>query len=225
MRARVALAVLAGSAACLAGSAAIVGSGSRAERHASVSEELLYFPSGRFLRQAALGHETLVADLAWLRAIQYYGEHRKTDRRYPRLQHIFDVVTTLDPQFVNAYAFGGLVLAQDAGEVDAGLALIEKGMTQNPESWLLPFEAGFLYYVTVKDLKRASQCFARAARRPGCPDYVARFAAHTTAEAGYTVIAIRLWREIARTTENAEIRRMAERKIEELEKEGGNAGA
>lgn len=215
--------VLAASAACLLGSAALVRSSGRWDAHPTPTEEMLYFPSGRLLQQAALGHQAMFADLAWLRAIQYYGEHRRTDRRFPLMRHIFDVVTTLDPLFVNAYAFGGLVLAQDAADVDGGISLLRKGMVRNPENWVLPFETGFLYYVTVKDLKLASLYFSRAARRPGCPDYVARFAAHTSGQAGYTETAIRLWREIARTTANAEIRRMAERKIRELEEEGRRA--
>jgi len=180
------------------------------------SEELLYFPSGRLLRQAALGHEALLADIGWLRAVQYYGEHRKTDRRYPLMRHIFDVVTTLDPRFVNAYAFGGLVLAQDAGDLDAGVALLSKGIANNPEDWFLPFETGFLYYVAAKDMGRAAHFFRRAARLPGCPDYVARFAAFAAGRAGDVETAVGLWREIARATPNAEIARMAEGKIQEL---------
>ena len=34
-------------------------------------EELLYYPSGFAVRQAALGYETAAADIAWLRGIQY----------------------------------------------------------------------------------------------------------------------------------------------------------
>jgi tetratricopeptide (TPR) repeat protein len=212
--------VLAAAALCLAGSILVVRQSSRREEASRPSEELFYFPSGRLLRGAALGNEALVADLAWLRAIQYYGEHRKTDRAYPMMGHIFDIITTLDARFVNAYAFGALVMGQDEGQMDAGIALLQKGIANNPESWFLPFEAGFLYYLVAKDAKLASLYFSRAARLPGCPDHVCRFAAHTSGRAGYSENAIRLWQEIAHTTPNEEIRRMAERKIEQLRQKG-----
>ena len=48
----------------------------------SYDEELMYFPSGKFLKEASLGHEMIVADMAWVRAIQYYGRHRQTDQDY-----------------------------------------------------------------------------------------------------------------------------------------------
>ncbi len=44
------------------------------------ADELLYYPSGLMARRAALGYETAAADIAWLRGIQYYGEHRITDQ-------------------------------------------------------------------------------------------------------------------------------------------------
>jgi hypothetical protein len=44
------------------------------------TDELLYYPAGPYARQASLGYETAAADVAWLRGIQYYGEHRLTDQ-------------------------------------------------------------------------------------------------------------------------------------------------
>ena len=38
--------------------------------------ELAYYPSGTWLTQSAMGDATAWADLLWLRAVQYYGQHR-----------------------------------------------------------------------------------------------------------------------------------------------------
>jgi len=81
--------------------------------HPQPLEELSYYPSGRFLRPATLGHAATAADLAWLRAVQYYGEHRTTDNRFVRMEHVFDILTTLDPTFEPAYVFGSFALAQE----------------------------------------------------------------------------------------------------------------
>jgi len=179
-------------------------------------QELMYFPSGKFLKQSALGHTTTLADIAWLRAIQYYGHHRMTDRKYEMVGHIFDVITTLDPNFVHAYVFGAVVLSQDAGKPEEGLALLRKGMRANPDNWLLAFETGFIYYVILGDCENAGRYFALASRLPNAPDMTSRFAAFVNEKAGHTATAFELWSEIAKATDNKFIKEMAEEKMEKL---------
>ena len=69
--------------------------------HAQVSrkqgEELLYYPSGRFLKEAALGYDQAAAAWTWLRTVQYYGAHRRGDRQFDMMYHLCDIVTDLDP--------------------------------------------------------------------------------------------------------------------------------
>ena len=84
-------------------------------------EELSYYPSGRFLKPATLGHAATAADLAWLRAVQYYGGHRATDNQFVRMEHVFDILTTLDPGFEPAYVFGSFALAQEGRDFRAPL--------------------------------------------------------------------------------------------------------
>jgi hypothetical protein len=84
----------------------------RALPHPRPLEELSYYPSGRSLEPATLGHAATAADLAWLRAVQYYGQHRTSDNQFARMGHVFDILTTLDPSFLPAYVFGAFALAQ-----------------------------------------------------------------------------------------------------------------
>ena len=79
--------------------------------HPQPLEELSYYPSGQHLRPATLGHAETAADLAWLRAVQYYGEHRRTDLRFENMEHVFDILTSLSPTFAPAYVFGAFALA------------------------------------------------------------------------------------------------------------------
>ncbi len=192
-------------------------------------QELMYFPSGRFLKEASLGHETTVADMAWLRAIQYYGMHRQTDQEYDMAGHIFDVVTTLDPLFRNAYVFGGLVLAQDAADVEAGVGLLRKGVSNLPDDWLLPFEVGFIYYICSADMESAQEWFLEAASKPGHPESVERFAAFSAARSGDLKTALRLWVQLYESTDNDYVRQMAEERLKDLleklsDAEGGEIG-
>ncbi|MCX5801105.1 MAG: hypothetical protein NTX17_06930 [Candidatus Eisenbacteria bacterium] len=182
-------------------------------------EELMYFPSGTFVRQTALGQECTLADVAWLRAIQYYGQHRLTDRRYEMIGHISDIVTTLDPGFIQAYVFGAMVLSQDAGRPRDGLALLRKGMLSNPDDWLLAFETGFIYYTVLRDYRSAGRYFALSSKLPDAPEFTSRFAAFVEERAGHTETALELWEEAAASTHNKYIKEMAEEKIAELKDE------
>jgi hypothetical protein len=175
-----------------------------------VAEELMYFPSGRLLRVVSLGYETVVADLLWLRGIQYYGEHRRTDRSYPLAEHVFSTITDLDPMFIGAYRFGAFVLGQDVGQPVAGINLIKKGMLHNPGKWQLPFDLGFLYFVQMEDSRTAAHFFQFAARQKDAPLLAKRFSAFAYRKAGKTEMAKALWEEILWSSDNEVMRETAD---------------
>ena len=186
--------------------------------HPHPLEELSYYPSGKCLEPATLGHAETVADLAWLRAVQYYGEHRRTDMRFVRLYHVFDILTSLSPHFIPAYVFGGFALAQEGTDFAHAEAWMAKGVEANPTSGRLAFELGFLYYVRPggRDLRRAAEYFERAARLPDGPPSSRRFAAFVRQNAGDLAVAWALWREVAQNSDNRYLREMAEREMRKI---------
>ncbi len=178
-------------------------------------EELAYYPSGQALRPATLGHAESAADLAWLRAVQYYGEHRRSDLRFMKLEHVFDILTSLAPRFYSPYVFGAFALAQEGRDFPAAERLLRKGIAANPHSGRLAFELGFLYFVRPggRDLPLAAEYFERASHLPGAPNNTARFAASARQHSGNLVVALQLWHEVLATTDNRYLREMAEREI------------
>jgi hypothetical protein len=178
-------------------------------------EELAYYPSGQHVRPAALGHAESAADLAWLRAIQYYGEHRKLDNRFDHLYHVFDILTTLAPRFESAYVFGAFALAQEGRDFPQAEALLLKGLEHNPRSGRLAFETGFLYYVKPngRDLAKAAEYFELAANLPGRADAARRFAAFCRQNSGSLAVAYALWQEVRETSGNQYLREIAEREM------------
>lgn len=188
---------------------------SRSQGPVTDRAELVLFPSGRLLAEMSLGHPHLLADAAWLTAIQYYGKHRLSDRRYPLAPQIFEVITQADPGFRNAYLFGALVTAED-GNPGAAEALLRRGVERNPRSWEMHFELGFFLYVYRRSLPEAARAFERAAALPGAPEYVRRFAAATWERAEQPAVARLLWEQVAEQTDNAEVRRIATARLQAL---------
>lgn len=98
-------------------------------------QELLYLPSGKYLKVVVIGFDNLIADLLWLRGIQYFGGHFTTDRNYAMLGRIFEVVTTLEPTFIDVYRFAAMALGEEAQQYKATEAFLWKGIERNPTRW------------------------------------------------------------------------------------------
>lgn len=180
------------------------------------NEELTYFPTGPWVRVAALGRARLAADICWLEAVQYYGKHRRTDQRYDYAETLFRTLTDLDPGFENAYVFGALVLHGDAQAPRAAYALLDKGIERNPSSWRLAFEHGFLAYLESKNSDVAVRYLSQAARLPGAPPWVGRLAAFAATKAGDRDLSLEMWRKVLESSENDEVRRIARTRLREL---------
>jgi hypothetical protein len=225
-RRRIKLGMQVGLACVLAALAAVSSSALESgRRRGRIGQELMYFPSGLGLRPLGLGHPLTLADLLWLRGIQYYGEHRLSDNRFLLAGHVFETITELDPHFVDAYVFGGIVLAGEGEDLKRGLRLLRRGMAWNPESWELAFETGFIYYVAAHDDIQAAHFFERARRLPGAPPLVTRFAAHLRARTGDDLAALVLWEEFLRSTTHPALRDLAEFKIQSIRKALASAGS
>ena len=208
------LAVVAGAVAT-----AMAGHAYRALPRPQPLEELSYYPSGRHLEVAALGHAETAADLAWLRAVQYYGAHRSTDNQFIRMGHVFDILTSLAPGFEPAYVFGAFALAQEGQDFAHAERLMRKGLEHNPRSASLAFQLGFLYYVRPgeRDLGRAAEYFEQASRQPDGPPQSARFAAYARQNSGDLEVARQLWEDVARNSGNRYLREMAQREMARIE--------
>jgi len=149
-----------------------------------LEEKLIYIPTGRFLRTAALGFDAVLADLLWTRAVVYFGGHFLTDRDYRWLYSLLDATTTLDPKNILAYRFGGSLLALEENDVEKSIAILKKGIRNNPdEDWRLYFLLGFNYFYFLEDYAEAAEYLEKASRMPDHPKYLPKLAAKMYAKA------------------------------------------
>ncbi|MDH4036802.1 MAG: hypothetical protein OEX18_04910 [Candidatus Krumholzibacteria bacterium] len=180
----------------------------------------LYLPSGKLVEQTSLGYRELAADLVWFQAVQYFGGYAKNQHSLAYFNGLIDIVTDLDPHFQFPYVFGAVVMSQDMGDFPRGVEVLKKGMRANPEAWEFPFEIGFLYYITRGDADSAARYFHLASRMPGGGDRARRFAAFVYSRGGHAETSIRMWEELAASSEQPYMKEMARRYIEQIRRTG-----
>jgi len=190
--------------------------GAAGHRRERLMQELAYFPSGRAVRLVTAEYRELASDFIWLTAIDYYGRHQETDRRYEWLGHIFGILTTLDERFIGAYHFGAITLAWDARKPHEAVRLLYSGMKANPLDWRLPFDAGFVNYMLLRDYRTAARLFEIASRLPDAWSVVARWAPYVAAKGGDIETARRMWRDVYYSTENRKLRELVIRQLRSL---------
>jgi len=188
-------------------------------RYRPYLHDSLYLPSGKFLDEASLSYNQLMADLVWFSAVQYYGEFRKGSHSLAYFEGLIDIVTRLDPHFIFAYVFGAWVVSEDLGDFQRGADILKRGMAKNPTSWQLPFEIGFLNFTHRVDYEVASRYLDLASRMPNAPERARRFAAFVYQRAGEKDSALRLWQAYKEYTDNPYLKEMAERYIEKLKRQ------
>jgi len=192
------------------------------ERLAPAAEragQLLYLPNGKHLRIVSLGHSSLLADLIYLWAIQFYSEYNTTDRfRYVR--HIFgDVIAELDPHYIDAYWLGAMILTIEARDLEGGLALLDLGIERNPGNWILPYLAAWECNMA-SNAECATRYFEQAAAVPGAPLVARRMHASMLARTGALDDALRLWVGVLEDPDSDDVSRaIARRKVREVRAE------
>jgi tetratricopeptide (TPR) repeat protein len=184
--------------------------------HDRGDDELLYLPNGKFLKVASLGQAPVLADLIYIWAIQFYSNYDRDDRfRYVR--HVFsNVIAELDPQYIDAYWLGALILIVENDDLEGGLALLDQGFAANPDKWILPYLAAWECWLAGQP-ERTAKYFEIAAAIPQAPTTVRRMRAAMVARSGDLETSLELWQEILDDPDSdATSVNIAERKIRDL---------
>jgi tetratricopeptide (TPR) repeat protein len=212
------------AALCLAGAVALQVARERWLPPATLaSQQTLYLRSGETLSRLALSYDTLLADVYWIRAIQYFGRTRLSDdvdKDYDLLFPLLDITTTLDPYFNIAYRFGAVFLAEGypdgPGQPLQAIALLKKGFAARPTKWQYLHDIGFVYYWTLGDYTESARWFRKAADVPGSPEWLSGLAAATLARGGDRAQSRFLWEQIYAGAEHEYMRRTARFRLEQL---------
>ncbi len=173
-------------------------------------DEPVYLPRAEYLRPMSLGWQNALADLLWFRTISYFGQHYRSDRVYPWLAAMCDLVTDLDPRALHVYRFAGVILPWEAEQVDAGIRLLEKGLQRFPDAWLLRYYLGFNYFFFKGDYERALAHLRYAMATPGAHPEIARLASVLAAHQYGPETTLAFLAQLHGDVDSAEVRQVIE---------------
>lgn len=175
-------------------------------------ELLLRSPSA--IKKMSLGYDSLLADIYWTRAVQYYGGRVGTPHAtFGLLWPLLDITTTLDPKLLSAYHFGAIFLAErghaGAGRPDLAVKLIKRGIAANPDRWGLYGDLGFLYYWHFEDYRAAAAAYLAGSKTPQGPPWMRIMAARMEQKGGSIETSVAIWSQIYGSAKDSRIRKLA----------------
>jgi tetratricopeptide (TPR) repeat protein len=159
-------------------------------------DEKFNLPSPEITKVASIGFDNFTADLLWLQLIQYFGTTSDVSKLLPELYSLINNIITLDPHFLDAYIFGAYALV-DNREFEKAVEILERGSKNNPDEWYLPYQAGFLYYIYMKNKIAAARYLERAGNIKGSPVFLKKLAATLYSDAGSDIdIKTQMWQSV-----------------------------
>ncbi|MGH9718372.1 MAG: hypothetical protein ACRD4R_16815 [Candidatus Acidiferrales bacterium] len=199
----------------------------RTRTEADAKEELL-LRSPAAIDKMSLGYNSLLADVYWTRAVQYYGERFGTPHAtFALLWPLLDITTTLDPKLLPAYHFGAIFLSQPgmggAGRPDLAVKLVKRGIAANPNRWGLYSDLGFLYYWHFRDYKDAAAAYLAGSKTAEGPSWMRIMAARMDQKGGSIETSRMIWSQIYTSSANPNIRKMALKTLRGLKAEQDEA--
>jgi tetratricopeptide (TPR) repeat protein len=188
---------------------------SKYRMNSNMFTQMLYLPSGKYLKPVSFGYYNLLSDFVYLWSIQYYGDPIFSPKM-EYLKHTYDIITELDPYYIDAYQTGALFMFYEGRNPKAGLELLDKGIAKNPNEWIIAADAGFYCYMNLKDKPLAIKYFEKVVKIPNAPAQAKRFLAGMHYQIGDKKVAYDLWKEIYETSNKAHIKQIAYQHMHDL---------
>ena len=169
---------------------------------------IIYLPKGRYLKYATFGYSSFLADLVYIWAIQYYSDYEIPDR-FLYLEHIFSIISELDPQYFDPIDVGAFIAAYEAQDLDLALKILDMGLEKNPKEWFFPYTAAHYLQFFRNDHERAQEYYKITMSIEGYPPIVRRLYADAIFKSMDYERAWQTWLEIYNTAEDERTRRVA----------------
>jgi hypothetical protein len=171
-------------------------------------------PTADAIKLCSLGYDQLLADWYWLGFVQYIGDgDARTKDHYVLAESYIDLITGLDPRFVQPYWFAAFIIGSEQHQPQRAAELIEKGLSANPNTWYLPFIAGINQYLYAHNEVAAAKYYRMAAKFPDAPKWLDRQANILEARIPSYIKEINIWDNIYRSSQDPLVKQRAREKL------------
>lgn len=125
------------------------------------------------LRIFSIGQKKLLTDILWISTLlesdeEHYNKKDLNSWIYLRFISIFN----LDPNFLNAYRFGGQYLSIVKDDLLGADIIFQKGLSIFPNDYDLNYHAAFLYGFELGQYEKAIKSYEKIINHPRAPEFV-----------------------------------------------------
>jgi hypothetical protein len=197
------------------------------------TEEVIYVPDVRLMRLMTLGYDQAAADIIWIRTLEYFARHFRSDRKYRWLEHFVDQIIHLDPDFRKVYHWAGTNALYGRRFVNENVwssnHFYEKALEHDPDDHEAAYRLGLNYYVELRgkdeQTRRAYRekglaYLERAANTPGAPTRTRNLVASISSRLGKKQLALQYLIDMYIQTDDAKQKLGLKTRIDALHAEG-----
>lgn len=182
-----------------------------------------YIIPSKFSRILALGHKGVLSDFLFLKTATFIGGRNINSKVMSEADWVFvkqslDVVTDLDPYFVDPYMLAEGLLAWDAQKPEMANQLLVKGTEYRYWDWRLPFFVGFNNFYFLKKYEEAAKYIMQAAELPGSPSYLKTLGARLAYYGGKSQTALLFLKEMLAETDDPLLKKRLDMRLVALER-------
>lgn len=187
----------------------------RCLKNMPVDVKLGYLPEAGILKITTGEYRNLVADLAVMRVLFYFGALCDINRNnvilvkpeYFNMYKTMETTVLLDPYNMDAYYFSQSAFTWEIGHAADVNKMLEYGMKHRTWDYQLPFYAGFNAAYFLKDYKKAAMYMKKAAELSGNQLFI-NLAGRYFYEAGQNDLGIVFLETMARGAKDAKLRKI-----------------
>lgn len=181
---------------------------------------LIYYPD-ILVKIMSLEFPGAVADYLMLNTMVLHGEKMLAKTvvepdEWQATYRALEMITVLDPRFIDPYILAETSLPWDAGMVEETNRLLVKAASVLTEDYRPYFFLWFNYSYFLQDNETAVAYLEKAARIPGAPSYFTTLAARMRFEAGSTLSGIVFLQEMLNNTMDAGTRAFLQKRLDAL---------
>lgn len=189
-----------------------------------VNQASAYVIPAPFLKVVTLEFKGVVSDILLLKSLVFFGSTMERgestftlkDWEWDWLFKLLKTSSSLDPYFLDPYYFGGNILTNKPTLVEELNLYLEEGANYRTWDWFLPFLIGWHRFYYFHDNEGAARYLQEAYKRNQDSSLLATLAARLSYQAKRTENAIIFLEEILSKTDDPEVRKIYELRLQAL---------